>query len=185
MAAHVSLEESIIRNDPDYLYTCTKCKVTKPNREYSHSYKPGLSRQYLSQCKACRNIIGKSIDKAKKNQTAVLYRKRNRLKHILNASIGNSKKKNLKHDLTLEYLEELLLSQNSLCFYTGKLMDTNIIGKTSNLDSVSIDRLDSKKGYTKDNVVLCRWVVNRMKNELSVGEMLEIVNDIIKTHANR
>ena len=29
---------------------------------------------------------------------------------------------------------------------------------------LSVDRIDSSKGYTQDNIVLCTWIVNKMKN---------------------
>lgn len=37
---------------------------------------------------------------------------------------------------------------------------------------ISIDRIDSNKGYTVDNTVLCCYAVNLMKSDLSVDEML-------------
>ena len=35
-------------------------------------------------------------------------------------------------------------------------------------DLVSIDRFDSEIGYTKDNIVFCRWDVNNEKGSTSV-----------------
>lgn len=44
----------------------------------------------------------------------------------------------------------------------------------------SLDRIDSSKGYTKDNVQLVAFIVNYMKNALSESEFLTICNGIVK-----
>jgi len=42
-------------------------------------------------------------------------------------------------------------------------------------NSLSIDRIDSKRGYTPDNVVFVSWKVNRLKNDATVVEMRKMV----------
>ncbi len=42
-------------NDPEYIYTCTKCGIPKANKEFARDF--GLkTRKYVSQCKECRSI---------------------------------------------------------------------------------------------------------------------------------
>ena len=36
-----------------------------------------------------------------------------------------------------------------------------------------IDRVDSSKGYTEDNVVPCCWIHNKMKSDMTYGEFKE------------
>lgn len=43
-------------------------------------------------------------------------------------------------------------------------------------NSLSIDRIDSSRGYTLDNVVFVSWKVNRVKNDSSVEELRKMVN---------
>ena len=43
------------------------------------------------------------------------------------------------------------------------------------MDSVSLDRLDSSKGYIPGNVVLCRAIVNIMKSDLSEAEFSQTI----------
>lgn len=46
-----------------------------------------------------------------------------------------------------------------------------IVGATSRKgNTVSVDRLDSSKGYTLENVVLCCAAINRMKMDMTVDE---------------
>lgn len=181
--SNVSLERSIEINSPDYLHTCTKCGISKPNTEYTlysdKRIKSGLGRNYISQCKLCRRAYN-ALDRVKerKNLRAPLIRKKNRMSAIYGASIGNARKKNLEHNITVDYLKELFISQNGLCYYTGKPMLVDLRDVDSNNNSVSLDRIDSSQGYIKGNVVLCRWIVNRIKNDVSLKDLLEIVSDI-------
>lgn len=46
--------------------------------------------------------------------------------------------------------------------------------------NVSIDRIDSDKGYTIDNVQLVCMAVNQMKSDLTNEELMYFCNNIIK-----
>ena len=48
-------------------------------------------------------------------------------------------------------------------------------GKRSD-NSLSIDRIDSSRGYTPDNVVFVSWKVNRLKNNATITEMRQMVD---------
>ena len=54
-------------------------------------------------------------------------------------------------------------------FYEGRV-NTNL----------SIDRIDSAKGYTRDNVQLVTMVANQMKNDLAIDELVDICERVIK-----
>lgn len=87
-----------------------------------------------------------------------------------------SLKEKLPFDLTYEFLIELLNAQNFLCYYSKQLLE---LKKNTNA-CASLDRIDSKKGYTKDNV---RWSclrVNLAKNDMSEIEFLEMCKDVVK-----
>ncbi len=181
----ISLERSLEINSPDYLYTCTKCRVSKPNTEYVYSpnkrVPDSLGRQYTTSCKLCRNLYNKSI---RENPTEAYLkgiidqRKKHKLSSVFLSSKGNAKRRGLEHSITRKYIEEIYASQNGLCYYTGGTMFTDMRGLSSNNDGVSIDRIDSSKGYIEGNIVLCRWIVNRMKNDLTHEEFLELVSKI-------
>lgn len=87
-----------------------------------------------------------------------IVRSRGRAKHS---------KKQYPFDLTYEDLLEQYNRQKGLCYYTDKPM--TLI--PNHPDVISVDRVDSSKGYTKDNVVLCCWFINYMKQDLSVAEL--------------
>lgn len=184
MLSHkLTLEKSKEINSLDYLYTCKKCGQAKPNSEYSRSLdyrnKNSLARAFVSQCKICRRKYSASKEVLEKRRAnGSIQRNKHRLSVIYWASKSNAKKRNLDHNITLEYIKTLFDKQKGLCYYTNKKMYTNTVNSNNNQDSVSLDRIDSSKGYIEGNIVLCRWIVNRMKNDINLKEFLKIVSDI-------
>lgn len=45
-------------------------------------------------------------------------------------------------------------------------------------DTFSLDRIDSSKGYYRENVVLCCNIVNLMKSDMPINEFLGYINEI-------
>ena len=84
------------------------------------------------------------------------------------------KTKKLEHifDLTIDQIIDLYYKQNGLCARTGIPMTwvKRKNGKNQNPckpTSLSIDRIDSSKHYTIDNVQLVIYLYNTMKSERS------------------
>jgi hypothetical protein len=42
-------------------------------------------------------------------------------------------------------------------------------------NSLSIDRIDSSRGYTLDNIVFVSWRSNRLKSDATLGEMRRMI----------
>lgn len=82
-----------------------------------------------------------------------------------------------------EYLISLFEGQNGRCYYSG--VQLNIVkNKTGVLNDpmkMTLDCIDPSAGYTKGNVVWCAYCVNVFKQKMSVNEMVQICNGIIKT----
>ncbi len=77
---------------------------------------------------------------------------------------SGAKRRGLEWSVTLEELESIQL----ICHYTG----VPLTKQRHSYYTVSLDRLDSEKGYTKDNVVFCCEFINRMKQELSYDQFI-------------
>lgn len=43
-------------------------------------------------------------------------------------------------------------------------------------NSISFDRIDSTKGYTKENLIVVSYRVNKLKSDASLKEMRQMVN---------
>ena len=177
---NITNERSIEINDPNYLYQCKKCGEIKLNTEYSRNKThTKRGRQYVTQCKKCR-VLYMQKDSTQDIIKKVRYqqRRKHRINIIFNSSKGNAKRRGLAHTISIEYLKDIFEQQKGLCFYTNKpmLIDTRDVNNSN--DSVSVDRIDSSKGYIEGNIVLCRWIINRMKNEVSHSIFLELISEI-------
>lgn len=141
---------------------CTKCLLEQPLDNF---YKKN-STQYHTQCKSCHKIrvaeYGRRNPEKKKKWSKTsfdnqddksTYYKRYREKHPLRVLLGFAKKRAKERGL------EFCLTENDLI-----LPDECPILKTTfekGTDyAASIDRIDSSKGYTKDNV----WIISRKAN---------------------
>lgn len=73
--------------------------------------------------------------------------------------LNNARERGIEFNLTIADIRRLLSRKR--CQYTGIEFDLK------NPDfRPSFDRVDTKKGYTKDNVVVCMTCINKLKNEL-------------------
>lgn len=140
---------------------------------------------YDNKCYDCK-YKEKSENKENKRYTVEDF-----LKYLLaDTKNRNDTKHNKRKDdkykdfnLTHEYLIELWNKQNGKCAYSGRDMIYNYSKKDYNYlnynpEKVSIDRIDSSKGYIKDNIVLCCAITNTMKMDLPFEEFKKWINDI-------
>lgn len=91
------------------------------------------------------------------------------------ANGGTNKRKRLSKEfkITVEFLWDLFLKQDRKCAITNIPINFNTnFGKIFD-GSASLDRIDSNKGYTKDNVQWVHKTINMMKNKLSMNEFTE------------
>jgi hypothetical protein len=85
--------------------------------------------------------------------------------------------------------EDLLgkyLGQDARCAMTGILMEPfKASGRTKNgkyLAAPSVDRIDSTKHYTPDNIQIVMWAVNLMKSDLPNNVFIEICHQVSVKH---
>lgn len=71
-------------------------------------------------------------------------------------------------NLTIDDLVTLWEDQLAKCYYTG--VDLTYAGDRRP-EAMSIDRIDSTNGYTRDNIVLCCRRINEMKREMSINDL--------------
>jgi hypothetical protein len=146
---------------------CPKCDRTKSVSEFhkgSKETKLGLS----SYCKPCMAHWAK-----KYSSSSPL----GRMRVALNTAKSAARRKGLPCSIVLKELMEIWESQRGRCFYTEVLMS---FAGDRVPESVSIDRVDSSKGYTLDNVVLCCNRVNLMKRTMLISELTKWCDLILK-----
>jgi|SRR5882724_4659433 len=77
-----------------------------------------------------------------------------------------ARKRNISWDLTSEFIESL----PRICHYTG----LPLVMEDKQPNTISLERLDSSKGYEQDNVVFCCSMINRMKLNYSKDEFVRM-----------
>lgn len=106
------------------------------------------------------------------------------LKERFNEMLRSVRKRNKDYDIDLSFLEELWTKQEGLCYYSKIPMVISSWGTSPTMSnrnpfSMSLDRVDSNKGYTKDNVVFCCWAVNAGKNNFSLVDYLFVCARVV------
>ena len=89
--------------------------------------------------------------------------------------------RNLCFNITLEEIWRLFLEQNKKCALSGKELKFSTF-RNDYKANASLDRIDSSKGYTIDNV---QWVdkdINFMKQSMNNQEFLNIVKKIYEVN---
>lgn len=91
-----------------------------------------------------------------------------------------AKLRNFAFEISKKDVWDLLIKQNNKCKLSGlKIKFYKDINKPS-LQTASVDRIDSSKGYTKDNIQIIHKMINVMKMHFSEKEFLSMCNLIAK-----
>lgn len=158
---------------------CHTCNTDKKLFDFSNNKasKDGLQ----SKCKECDNRYQRQRKEKNKEATLTYGRqyqaKRResfeyRLQMLVNASKQRAKTKNREHTLTLKDIKELYPIDGK-CPVFGFDLEFNSAGFRET--SPSIDRIDSSKGYTRDNVQVISWKANRLKAYATVEDLETLV----------
>lgn len=103
---------------------------------------------------------------------------------------SNAKRRNITVNITTKDINDLFKKQNGLCAIS-KIKMTHICTERKNNDqhilnkwNISVDRIDSTKGYEKDNIQLVCAIINRLKFNLSTDDFLLIITAITQHNTN-
>lgn len=183
----------------DEVKTCRKCGVEKLLSEFGKSGKT-TGTGYKSVCKVClakklRDWRGANPDKAKEQDKRTYCNNKEKIKiknkrRYTNLSLDEkfiqlvntaSKRKNKKCFITVEHLHDVWQRQKGLCVYT-KLPLTS---ESHQLNTVSLDRVDSNKEYTVDNIQLVCVPINRMKLDYTEKQFMELCHLVTHNKVSR
>ena len=135
---------------------CNSCHEKKSRTKFGklNSSVDGLRNT----CKLCRRkkTSSESLEiKKERSAKSLKYFKNKPFRVMLSRCKSNHNKKGMiDFDLTEEFLSELYEKQKGKCFWSGIDLSIDNVG-LSKLNSLSVDRIDSSIGYTKNNIVLC------------------------------
>ena len=157
------------RKFPCKTLCCNNCDkpVTVPSNRYTASCSEKCRSEYL-------NKKSSSSRRASVEQLVKL---------LFVQSKSRAKRLEKEFDLTVEFLLELLSKQDGKCAGTGrKLLASSYVAgdkHRAHRDTVSIDRIDSTRGYTKDNVQLVTYHFNIAKGAFTLEELKELCRDVV------
>lgn len=161
-----------LADNEDIVLDNNGCKLVraKSSKDYKCQYcgETDLNNFYSSHitCKKCHNEIQRS--NKRKDTFKFLYSK---------ARDGYDIRPNIKgFTITIEDLKAQWEKQDCRDYYTGL--------EVEDLLKLSVDRIDSNKGYTPDNIVLTDYRINIMKNDLSVEEFKDLISKIYANISN-
>ncbi len=103
-------------------------------------------------------------------------------RQLFSKTIGRAKRDS--RYFTISFEEFIRLSQLP-CAYCGRELFSTNRHKTDTFRYNGLDRVDSSKGYTPDNVVSCCKLCNVMKADLSVTRFQEQIERIYATRLLR
>lgn len=109
----------------------------------------------------------------------------NFLVHLLNQAKQNAKQRKINFNLTIGELSRLYAEQDGKCALAGEIMThTQLTEREAdsphilNPKNISIDRIDSSKGYVENNVQLVCAIVNIIKYTLDKIELISFCLDL-------
>jgi hypothetical protein len=163
---------------------CSKCKNTF---DISNFYTTGKLKngmpKYQSWCKNCIKIKMMSYHKRTwgndKLQFTAFKRTKN-LRSYLFYLLSKAKRRG-KCKIDINYLENLWESQQGLCAIS-KIEMTKILGQGKINTNISIDRIDSDKGYVIGNVQLVCRVINQAKNNLKQIDFINLCKKVAEAN---
>jgi hypothetical protein len=88
-----------------------------------------------------------------------------------------------QYDITLEDLKVQWEKQHGICPYTGWTMKRPVnstVRRSVSPDSASVDRIDSSKGYTKDNIQFICLMAQYAKNTFQEADVLKFCEAVVR-----
>lgn len=133
---------------------CIECKIHGTHNKWRYHSQNNV------QCKFC----------------ASEWQKRRKIKNplgeILKDAKQHAKKNKREFDIDIEFLNKIFNEQQEKCVLTGiKFDDENL---------PSLDRIDSSKGYTKENIQLVLIRINKMKSDLKQNDFIDLCIDVAR-----
>ena len=153
------------------VYHCECCG--EQNKRYFYKKRLSICKECL--CDETKRKNATSVNKKHVAMVQYNWRVKNRVKTKLSECRSRAKIKNFDFNLDEDFIRDMFKKQNGKCAYSN--MDISL-DKNDNGELFSIDRIDSNKGYTKDNIALVTAYVNRMKLDWEYTDFLSVIKKI-------
>lgn len=161
MSSFLDLPKEVYKGEDGRWYKpCPNCGDVQSYLRRNYAI---MSYNEAKECKSCSNK--KPENNSHKGWIKGVLRTSFAYKYQTQADI-----RGLDWDITFEYLAELLIKQDFKCALTGWDIDAMEVNK----NTASLDRIDSSKGYTEDNVQWVHKMVNMTKQQYTQEEFIDM-----------
>lgn len=169
---------------------CSKCGIIKLFSDFSHN--KNRPDKLTVWCKSCNkksrddyysknkeSIKEKRLKWREENKESIKLkkiekRKEDPRKTMIYSAKHRAQKKGLPFDIELD---DIVIPE-----YCPVLnIKLELYNESQSRSSPSLDRIDSKLGYTKDNVQVISWLANTMKTNASAKELKLFAEWVLKT----
>ena len=123
-----------------------------------------ICKNRISQCRLCNATLQRKS------------REKYPIKFLLRDAKQHAKQRKREFDLCEQDIIDQLFKQNNNCAISGLSFSKY---------KISLDRIDSNKGYTKDNIQLLTIQVNRMKSDFEVTDFIDVCKQITKFNGDK
>lgn len=147
--------------DGRWYKTCPECNTQQSYLRKNYAQE---SLRLGKTCKSCSNKKTENCHRGWHRGVRISW---------FNQFKAGAETRGLVWDLTLDDVADKLACQKSLCALTGWDIEFPEQGVPKKAPA-SIDRIDSRKGYTKDNFQLVTRKVNMMKQAYSQEEFISV-----------
>lgn len=97
---------------------------------------------------------------------------------------NNAKSRNVEYNVSNEFIWDLFLKQDRKCALTGyDIAFTREPKKFWDLQTASLDRIDSSKGYIEGNVWWIHKDINKLKWDWTLEKLYKLCEDIVNYKA--
>jgi hypothetical protein len=169
-------KSTLIRNDQGHK-ECSICKEFMPVEDFGpHKATADKLEQRCKKCNTARNA-------ARNSRSAKVFLKTLARCHKVNTIRGSARRRAMVADscVCTQVLCDLWKEQDGRCALTERKM-THVRGQGHVFTNVSIDRIDSTVGYTRDNIRLVCRGTNIMKAAMSDDELRHWCRLILRKH---
>lgn len=169
---------SVDRKDPKQPYTKDNCHLVTAmvNRtKYEHtidSYKK-MCNDIINYQKLSNKQKEIKYELNKNNNTEEDVRKFIKLRY--GETLSNAKRRNIEVEVTENDIFEMYQKSKGHCYLSGEVLAC----ERNNKNSLSIDRIDSSKNYTKDNIQIVTGMINACKNDYSNNDFINICRAVV------
>lgn len=167
--------DSLYKNENGVNYKrCSICKnYFLLNNDY---FVIKTKTSFSSACKKC--LLERNYKNKKENSFDYI------INQCFNGIQTRVKKYNLELDFTVDHLYNLYTIQKGKCAISGEQM-TTIVNSGRTNTNISVDKINSDKGYIKGNVQLVCVIVNVMKFNNNTTDFISWCKKIINNYENK